>query len=521
MPFNNEAAMHAVKFIECLKHVKSPWTAKPFALLPWQHQVVSDVYGTQTDAGVRQYQYCYLEIPKKNGKSELGAAIGLYHTFADGERYGEVYSCAADRANASQVFDVAVAMIDMCPPLKKRCKLTLSGKTITDKLTHTFYKVLSAEAFSKHGLNISCCIFDELHAQPNRNLWDVMTTYAGDAREQPLWYVVTTAGDDVDRKSIGWEIHEKARAIMEGNIVDPSWYCRIWGIEPDYEGDVFDEALWYKVNPSLGVTIPLEAVRRAAISARNSENEERLFRWLRLNQWVQIKRVGWLPITLWDDTSGDWTDTDLYGEKCYVGLDLSSTTDLTAAVILFPPSDRHEDWRFLTRAWIPEANIAERVRADKVPYDRWLRDRYLDATPGDVVDYGLVANELSAIERRYNVASYFCDPWRLEYLKQLLPEETQRKFVEIPQTIGGMSCGMSELDRMFRAREISHAKDPIGRWSFGNVRVASDGNGNTKPMKNKSIERIDPTVALINAMAGAIRIEPKKTVYERRGLRVI
>lgn len=519
--FSNENAMYAVDFIQSLKHVKSPWTGKRFDLLPWQHQFVSDVYGTLNENGVRQYQYCYLEVPKKNGKSELGAAIALYHTFADGEQYGEVYSCAADRAQASFVFDVAVAMIDQCPALKKRAKLTLSQHAITDKISHSVYKAVSSEAYSKHGLNVSACIFDELHAQPNRDLWDVMTSYSGDAREQPLWYVITTAGDDADRKSIGWEIHEKASKIITSEIKEPRWYAKIWGVEPDFAGDIYNESLWYKVNPSLGVTIDIEKVRQAAQSARNNEAEERLFRWLRLNQWVANKRTGWLPLTLWDQTERDWNPADLLGQRCYVGLDLSSTTDLTAAVCLFPPSDTHDDWRQITYTWSPQANMKERETKDHVPYEKWTREGYLTATPGDVVDYGLVAADLAAINQRYDVQHFFSDPWRLEYLRQLLPEEIQNKFVEIPQTMAGMSCGMSEIERMMRTGELTHNANPVARWSFGNVRVAVDGNANTKPLKQKSIERIDPTVALINAMAGAIRMEPKRSVYEERGLRTV
>jgi phage terminase large subunit-like protein len=519
--FWNDRAVRAVDFIQALKHVKSPWTDKRFELLPWQYQVIADVYGTIKEDGLRQYQYCYLEVPKKNGKSELGAAIALLHTFADGEKYGEIYSCAADRQNASQVFDVAVAMIDMCPALKKRAKLTLSQHTITDKVSHSTYKAVSAEAYSKHGLNVSACIFDELHAQPNRDLWDVMTTYAGDAREQPLWFVITTAGDDPDRKSIGWEIHEKAEKIISGEVVDPRWYAKIWGVPHDFSGDIFDERLWFSVNPSLGTTIDIEKVRQAALSARNSEADERLFRWLRLNQWIAVKKIGWLPITLWDSTERDWSPADMLGERCYVGLDLSSTTDLTAAVCLFPPSDRHADWRHVTYAWIPEASMKERSAKDHVPYDKWVREKYLNATPGNVVDYGLVATELTAIEQRFKVVNYFSDPWRLEYLRQLLPDAIQSKFVEIPQTMAGMSCGMTEVERMMRTGELTHARDPLSRWSFGNVRVAVDGNSNQKPVKNKSIERIDPTVAMINAMSGAIKMEPRRSVYESRGLRTV
>ena len=170
-----------------------------------------------------------------------------------------------------------------------------------------------------------------------------------------------------------------------------------------------------RINPSLGITIDIEKVRQAAQSAKNSEAEERLFRWLRLNQWVALKRTGWLPITLWDSTERDWSHTDMLGERCYVGLDLSSTTDLTAAVCLFPPSRKHCDWRHITHAWIPEASMHERGTRDHVPYEKWVQDGYLEATPGNVVDYGLVAAGIVAICQRYNVANIFCDPWQLEY----------------------------------------------------------------------------------------------------------
>lgn len=519
--FSSEHALYVTNFIQALRHTKSPFTGKPFQLLPWQQDFVNYVYGNVNEQGLRTTQYCYLEIPKKNGKTELGAAIALYHTYADGEMYGEIYSCAADKAQASQAFDVAVAMIDQCKELKKRTRLIVSQKKLVDKVSHSVYQAISAEAYSKHGFNLSACIFDELHAQPNRDLWDVMTFGSGDARLQPIWYIITTAGDDADRTSIGWEIHEKASKIISGEIVEPRWYCKIYGIEPEFEGNIYDESLWYKVNPSLGITIDIEKVRQAALSARNSESEERIFRWLRLNQWVATKRIGWLPVTLWDKTERDWNPAELLRERCYVGLDLSSKNDLTAAVMLFPPSEKRKDWRMLKEAWIPEASMKERSRKDKVPYDRWVKERYLNATPGDVVDYGLIATALCEIEQKYQVQYYCSDPWHLEYLKQLLPDTMQEKFVEIPQTMAGMSCGMGETERMLKAGELTHTKDPVGRWSFGNVRVAIDGNENQKPMKNKSIERIDPTVALINAMAGAVRLEPKRSVYETRGLRVV
>ena len=506
-----------IKFIELLK-LTGDFYGQPFHLLPWQREVIEGVYGTERPEGGRQYKYAYLEIPKKNGKTELIASLALAHAALDPPS-GQIYCCAAEREQASLVYIAAKQKIEQDGYLGELLRVVDSKKEIHNIKTGTFIKVLSAEAYSKHGLNPTVIIFDELHALQKRDLWDTMTFGSGAARKEQLIWIITTAGDDPDRKSIGFEQHEYARKVRDGEIKDPSWYVRIYGAPED--ADIYSEEVWRAANPSLGVTISLDAVRQEALQAKNSPAAERLFRWLRLNQWVALKRVSWLPITLWDSTTGRWGAEELKGGRCYVGLDLSTTTDITAAVLLFPPCPSWGGWRFLTKAWIPAENMAARSSRDHVPYDAWAREGYLTATPGDVVDYGAVAGALTDMARDYDVQYYCADPWRLEYLKQLMPEALQERFVEIPQSISGMSCGMQELDRMFRAGEISHPFNPLGRWAFGNTVVAIDGNGNTKPMKNKSLERIDPTVALINAMAGAIRLEPRHSVYETRGLRVV
>lgn len=516
--FDNEKALHAVNFIELLKHTKGSFRGKPFKLLPWQHEIITDVYGTLNDKGLRQYQFVYLEVPKKNGKSELVAATALYHTFADGEIKGEIYGCAADRAQASLAFDVAVDMVDQNPYLKKRCKYTASKKQLMDKISGSIYQVLSAEAYTKHGLNASAVIFDELHAQPNRDLWEVMTFGAGDAREQPIWWVITTAGDDPDRHSIGWEIHEKAQKIINGELVEPRWYCKIWGIPPDYEGDIWDEELWYETNPSLGYTIDIDKVRLAAASAKENESEEKLFRWLRLNQWVSLKRVGWLPLTLWDSTIGKWSPAELVGKKCYIGLDLSSTGDLTGACALFPPQDGFDEWRSIYEAWIPEESMKERIKRDHAPYDRFVREKHLIATPGNAVDYDFVEARLLVMNELYDVQALCPDPWNSRMLTQRL-DKAGMTIIEVSQTMAGQSPAMKELERLMKTGQYTHENHPVARWCFGNVQVAVDGNGNIKPMKNKSIEKIDLTVAEINAMAIAMLKENEASVYERRGMR--
>lgn len=497
--FNKQRALEVIEFVQLL-NLTDDFYGQPFVLQDWQHKVIWDVYGTVNERGLRQYQYAYLEIPKKNGKTTLIAALGLYHLTMDPPG-GQIYCCAADREQAGLVYNAALQMIEQNEDLQELLKITDSKKLIVNRKTGTFLKVLSAEAYTKHGINPTVVIFDELHAQPNRELWDVMTFGSGAARKEPLWWVITTAGDDPDRHSIGWEKHEYARKIQDGEITDPYWYVKIYGAPEDC--DIFDEKVWYQANPSLGVTISIEAVRKEAIAARNDEANEKLFRWLRLNQWVSLKRIGWLPLALWDSTVGDWNPAELVGKKCYLGLDLSSTIDLTGACLLFPPQDGIDGWRAIFEAWIPEESMKERVKRDKVPYDRWVKQKYLHATPGNVVDYEFVEARILSLSKQYEIIEVDTDPWNSRMLTQRLMKNGIT-VVEIPQTMAHMSPAMKEIERLAKTKQLTHEKNPVARWCWGNVVVAVDGNGNIKPMKNKSIEKIDLMVAKINAMARAM-----------------
>lgn len=380
--FDEARANRAVKFFEMLKHTDGQFFDQRFILLPWERQIIRDVYGTVKEDGTRQFKYVYLEIPKKNGKSELAAGAALYHLFADGEMKGEIYGCAADKKQAKIVYKVAKDMIELVPALNKRARVTDSLKTIEDRVSGSVYEVLSAEAFTKHGFKTSACIFDELHAQPSRDLWDVMTFEAGASRKQPIWWVITTAGDDPDRVSIGWEIHDYAARILSGDITDPSWYVVIYNYDGD---DIYNEENWYKANPSLGTAKSLESMRETAVTAKNKPENERLFRWLDLNQWITTKLTTWLPLDLFDATVGSWDRSELLGLDCYLGLDLSSTTDLTAACVVFPPQGKQLDWRVFWHCWIPKDALEERVKKDHANYDLWARQGWVTPTEGNVV----------------------------------------------------------------------------------------------------------------------------------------
>lgn len=512
--FNESRGNEPIEFMGMLKAVDD-FHGQPFLLLDWQIETIRDVYGTVNELGLRQYRYSYLEVPKKNGKTTLIAGLGVYHLTNDGMQ-GQIYCCAADRAQATLVYKAAVGMIEQDEVLSELLIITDSRKEIRNAQTGTILKVLSAEAFTKHGINPTVVIFDELHAQPNRDLWDVMTFGAGAARREPIWWVITTAGDDPDKNSIGWEIHEKAVKIRDGELIDPTWYVKIYGAEDD--DDIWDEEVWYKANPSLGHTISIESVRTEAVSARSSEASEKLFRWLRLNQWVSLKQHSWQPLTLWDKTNGDWESSELIGKRCYPGLDLSSTTDITAAVYLFPPQDGFEDWRFTHDAWIPDESMSERVLRDKVPYDRWVNQKYLHATPGNVIDYEFVEARLLSANEDFEIITLGTDPWNSRMLTQRLMREGI-EVVEIGQNMKFMSPAMKMIERLMKSGHMTHEVNPLARWCWGNVAVAMDGNENIKPMKNKSTERIDLTVALINAMATAMLFEEDmNSVYDDRGL---
>ena len=548
-------------------------TGKNFCLYDWQTDALMQFYSTmepdeETGEALRKYWYLYLEIPKKNGKSELAVALGIYHLFADGELNAEVYICAADKDNASIVFNAAVYMLTTAP---WTAKMVARGELhIIESRRRVEYRqrvrtgnggykwkivgimaVLSAEAYSKHGYKPSCVIFDELHAQPNRDLWEVMTFGAGSGRKQPVWIVLTTAGDDPDRGSIGWEVHEKAVGVRDARrlrkILDeggdprqvlslrhvsdedmaqaqedllardlPNWLPVLYGLtamfgdDPDdlKDIDIWDEALWYLCNPSLGRHLKLRTVRMEAMEARRSEAGEKLFRWLRLNQWISVKAVGWIALTLYDKTQCGpskkaereaWVAEHLAGKLCYGGVDLSTSKDLTAFVLLFPPQPGLETAVLFPMIWRPGGTAEEAERRDHVPYRDWARAGFLDLCDGDIINYTDVEAAIRWAQDAFDLRMVGFDPYLSRTITQRL--EPIVPIVEIPQDLKNMSPAMKETEDLMIRRQLLHIHNTCFRWTFGNVRCYVDGNGNCKPMKNKSTGRIDPAVASIIAMA--------------------
>lgn len=526
--FDETKAQKAIRFISLLKHT-GDFHGMPFEPMGWQTQIISDVFGTMNQRGVRQFRTAYIETPKKNGKSEFLGAMALLHLFSKDEQQGEIYGCAGDRNQASIIFDTCVEMIMQEPELEKRVRIRDSYKQIENIQTGTTYKVLSAQSFTKHGYRQSIVLFDELHVQPNRDLWDTMTKGSFLARRQPLLWVITTAGDDPDRVSIGWEIHEKAEAIIrarrEGDTERDiaTWYPVIYGYQGD---DIYNEANWAQANPSLGTALQVEDLRELAAEAKLSPADERTFRWLNLNQWITTKLTTWLPIDLFDETVGDWNQTDLHGKDCYIGLDLSTTTDLSAVAVVFPPQPGLDDWRVFWDCWIPADNMLDRIKQDRVPYDQWAQGAWVTPTDGNVIDYTKIRERILELNRLYNVVEVDADRSFATMLLQEL-EQAGIQCVDIPQQYAHLTDPMNTIEVLLRNKKISHEPNPVARWCFGNTSIAKNGNAQIKYVKERKgkmldrSKRIDLTAAWVCAMARARFHEANKSVYETRGIRTI
>ena len=486
------AGARAVRLINQLTHTKGPFATQEFNLRPWQAKIVRQLFKTRKD-GLRQYRTCLLMLPRKNGKSELAAALAVYFLLFDGEIGAEVYSAASDKDQAALVFNVAAQMIRNDPELLAQCEIIDSQKRIVHRASGSFYRAISAEAYSKHGFNASVVIYDELHAAPNRELWDVLSTSQG-ARSQPLMIAITTAG--YDRHSILWELYAHAKKVQENPALDPTFLPIIY--EAPIDAEWSDEKVWKAANPALGDFRSIEEMRTMAARAKEIPAQENTFRRLYLNQWTE-QASRWIAMPSWDACKTTVDRSALARRRCYVGLDLSSTTDLTALVGVFPDDDG-PGFDVLAEFFVPSEKMRERIRRDKVPYDLFVHQGHLTATDGNVVDYQAVRNRLLDWSAEFDLRIITYDPWNATNLVTQL--EKQDGFVCVPlrQGFASLSPPTKALEKAILSRQIRHDGHPVLRWNVGNVSIASDPAGNIKPDKSVSTERIDGVVALVMAI---------------------
>ena len=552
--YNSEIADEAVAFFgEYLTHTKGRWKGKPFQLMPWQeHRVVRPLFGIlrrQPDdeypIGLRRYRKAYIEIPKKQGKSELLAGIGNKLLLADFEGDPEVHSAACDREQASIIHSVSGSMIRNNDVLNGRSKIIDSRKRIigrtSDGAPNGYYSALSADVANKHGLNIHGCLFDELHAQPNSDLWDVLTEGSTVAREQPLIFAITTAG--WDRESICWKMREYAVRILTGDIVDDEFLPVIYGMDP--EDDWKSEDNWKAVNPSMywmvdgevddgaGNMVPGKVPSHYGIfnladfhKAFNEANElpykQNTWRRLRLNQWTQ-QETAFIPMDRYDALDAPFTEAELAmldGRQCYGGVDLSYVNDLTASCRVFPMDDG--TFWCLWDYYIPDAEMHKRIVKDRMPYDVWTRDGWVSPTPGDTIDYNYVEGRWIQHRADCHINEVGFDPYNAsQFVNDMQAEGFE--MVVIRQTFLTLSPTTKELMRLILEGRIRFGGNPVSRAHANNLMVLEDNHGNIKPTKEKGRSKIDGMIALICALDCAVRHagEHGPSVYEDEGVLVL
>jgi phage terminase large subunit-like protein len=498
------AGARAVRLINQLTHTKGKFASQSFDLRPWQVKIVKKLFTTKKD-GLRQFRTCLLMLPRKNGKSELAAALAIYFLLFDGEIGAEVYSAAADKDQAALVFNVAAQMIRNDPELAAQCEIIDSQKRIVHRKSGSFYRAISAEAYSKHGFNASVVIYDELHAAPNRELWDVLATSQG-ARSQPMMIAITTAG--FDRHSILWELYSHAKNVAENPELDPTFLPLLF--EAPMDADWTDEKVWHQANPALGDFRSLEEMRIAAQRAKAIPAQQNTFRRLYLNQWTE-QDERWLDMATWDTCGGAVDLESLAGRECYAGLDLASTRDVTAFVLVFPDGEGGYD--VVPQFWVPADTMADRVRRDRVPYDQWHRDGYLRTTDGNVCDYDRIREDIRDLAERFDIREIAYDRWGATQLVTQLQADGAN-CVPLGQGFGSMSSPTKELDKLIASASVRHGGHPVLRWMAGNVAIEQDAAGNVKPSKKKSTEKIDGIVALIMAVDRATRNTDRRSAWE-------
>lgn len=511
MPFDEQKAQKAVDFFKkILVHTKGKWKGQPFNLLPWQEKLIREMYGTVKEDGYRQYKTIYVEVGKKNGKSELAGGVALKGLCADNENSGEVYGAASNRKQASIVFRVASIMVKLSKVLRKKIKITASKKMMEYRKTDSTYEVVSKETSGQHGYNSSTVVIDELHVVPEE-LYEILTFGAGDAREQPLFFLITTAGNS--KAGIAYKIHEYALKVQKGIIDDPTFLPCIFSLAPDEDWE--DEENWKKVNPSLGHTIKIESVREAYRKAKNIPSEESKFRQLRLNQWVSSSEK-WLNVDQFKKCRADLDINSYKGRDLFLSLDLSSTTDITALCFCFPDYE-NDLYDLFFKFYIPEDNIVKRVK-ENVNYDVWVREGFITATKGNIIDYQYIKrdilNTLSDLQVNIKEVSY--DPFNSSQLVVELQDEGL-EMVQFRQGFLTMNPACKELEIKQAKQQFRYQANPVLEWMADNVVIEKDAVNNIKPSKKKSIEKIDGIVAQIMALYRAIickDLKQGKSVYD-------
>ena len=511
--FDRKAGQRVVDWIErYCTHTKAEWGGTPLILADWQkEEIIIPAFGWKDrKTGLRKYRRVFVFIPRKNGKSTLGSAIGLYLLCGDKEPGAEIFSAASDRLQAGIIHDVAKQMVLQNPTLTTR--LRTFQYTITHPDSGSFYRVLSSDAPRQHGKNSHGVIFDELHTQPNRELWDVLTTSTG-SRRQPLIFAFTTAG--FDRQTICFEQYDYAKKVKAGIITDDTFLPVIY--ESEEKDDVFDEAIWKQTNPNYQISLKKEYVIEESTRAKNEPSYENTFRRLQLNQWTSAE-TRWISDEVWMRGVKDFDIKKLEGKPCVCGLDLASRRDICAFIMLFPIED---SFIILSHFFIPGLTARERTQKDGVNYDQWIRGGFITETPGNVTDYDYIRKFVNDAGEKYDIRVIGYDRWNASQLVINLQDDGF-ECDPFGQGFASMSAPTKELEGMIYNSQVNHQGNPVLRWMCSNVMIVQDAAGNVKISKDKSKEKVDGMVALVMATGEWMtKFDGDTSVYDEGGVKTL
>lgn len=505
--FDTEQARKTCAFFGFLRQYKGEWAGQPFELQPWQKFIIGSLFGWKRSDGTRRFRVAYNEIPRKNGKTLLAGGVGLLLAFFDKEPGAEVYAAATKRDQAKLVWNDARQMVTKSPDLKQRIQV-MGGETGVGSLyrisTASKFIPLGADADSIDGLNSHGLIVDELHAHKQRAMWDVLQTSTG-ARRQPLTFVITTAG--FDRLSVCYEQHDYGIKILENTIQDDTFFVYIacWDEEDDWTSPIS----WQKANPNYGISVKPDDLERKCYSAQQKPAEKNEF--LRKHGCIWSEgETAWLSLDVFDANVQQVDPATLVGKPCFGGLDLSTTTDLTAFTLYFPNATE-DGGSWLHYYFVPKAGVKERSERDRVPYQTWIEQGHLIATPGNVVDYSHIREQINSLrDDGFEIKEIGYDPYNAT---QIVTDLMSDGFTCVPIRQGFLSLSppTKELERLLLAHKMKLGTNPVTRWAASNAVVLTDAAGNVKLDKSSRRARIDPIAAMINAVDRASRDDKTPT----------
>jgi phage terminase large subunit-like protein len=515
--FDKNAADEVIEFIELLHHVEGKWAneGKLITLEPWQCFIVASLFGwKKTKDKTRRYRSAYIEVARKNAKTTLLAGIGLYLAFLDGEEGAQVYVAATKRDQAILTHGIATKMV------RKDKSLTDCIKIFKNNLHNVQhgckFEPLGKDADTIDGLNAHGAIIDEYHAHPDGALYDVLRSSMG-ARSQPMIAVITTAGFDTR----GPCYHERNYVCNQlqkiVDMVDESYFGIIYTL--DENDDWRDPAVWHKANPNLGVSVDVDDMTDMCAKAQESPMKQNDFKTKKCNIWTEARTV-WIQSETWKHNN-NCRLMDLTGSLCYGAYDLSTIADLTAWTLCFPPSETDGKYNFIHKFFIPELNMVERERRDKVPYKHWVDAGWICATPGNVVDYAFIEKQIRDDVLKYKITEIAYDPYNASDLTTRL-QDTGVPLVIFQQGFRSISPAAKDFEKRALGHEMEHFGNPVMSWMVECTTIIQDPNGNIKPVKpdrNKASQRIDGVITSLMALDRAIRTpEQEDSVYEERGI---